>query len=78
MHDANAAANRATRRPLTKDTEQKTIIINRSGRSIYPEEKSVQTSGATSVLFKITAIDKPTEGASQDYLFCFHLPLLPA
>jgi hypothetical protein len=44
----NAAANRATRRPLTKDTEQKTIIINRSGRSIYPEEKSVQTSGATS------------------------------
>jgi hypothetical protein len=50
MHDANAAANRAAQRPLTKDTGQETIIINRSGRSIYPEEKSVQISGATSVL----------------------------
>jgi hypothetical protein len=34
---------------LTIDTEQDTIIINRSGRSTYPEEKSVQTSGATPV-----------------------------
>jgi hypothetical protein len=50
MHDANAAANRASRRPLTKDTEQEAIIINCSGRSIYPEEKSVQTSGATSAI----------------------------
>jgi hypothetical protein len=32
---------------LTKGKEQETIIINRSGRSTYPEEKSVQTSGAT-------------------------------
>ena len=48
MHDADAAANRATRRLLTKDTEQETIIIKRSGGSVYPEEKSVQTSGATS------------------------------
>jgi hypothetical protein len=38
---------RATRRSLTIDTEQETIIINRSGRSTYPEEISVQTSGAT-------------------------------
>ena len=47
MHGATAPANRATRRPLTKDTKQETIILNRSGRSTYPEEKSVQTSGAT-------------------------------
>jgi len=32
---------------LTKSEEKDTIIINRSGRSTYPEEKSVQTSGAT-------------------------------
>src|ERR1700728_907097 len=42
-----AAADRASRRRLTKGKEQDTIIINRSGRSTYPEEKSVQTSGAT-------------------------------
>jgi hypothetical protein len=42
-----AAADRATRRRLTKSKEQETIIINRSGRSTHPEEKSVQTSGAT-------------------------------
>jgi hypothetical protein len=35
---------------LTKSEEKDTIIINRSGRSTYPEEKSVQTSGATPVL----------------------------
>jgi uncharacterized protein YdeI (YjbR/CyaY-like superfamily) len=34
---------------LTKSEEKDTIIINRSGRSTYPEEKSVQTSGATPV-----------------------------
>jgi hypothetical protein len=34
---------------LTNSKEQETIIINRSGRSTYPEEKSVQTSGATPV-----------------------------
>lgn len=34
-------------RGLTKNEEQETIIINRSGRFTYPEEKSVQTSGAT-------------------------------
>jgi hypothetical protein len=34
-------------RPLTKTEEDETIIINRSGRSTYPEQKSVLTSGAT-------------------------------
>src|SRR5579862_776068 len=33
-------------RQLTK-TEDKEIIINRSGRSTYPEKKSVRRSGAT-------------------------------
>ena len=42
-----AAADRASRRRLTKSKERETIIINRSGRSTYPEEKSVQTNGAT-------------------------------
>ena len=45
-----AAADRASRRRLTKGKEQETIIINRSGRSTYPEEKSVQTSGATPIV----------------------------
>ena len=40
-------ADRGTRRRLTKTEEKETIIINRSGRSTHPEEKSVQTSGAT-------------------------------
>ena len=31
----------------TKSKEEATIIISHSGRSTYPEEKSVQTSGAT-------------------------------
>jgi len=34
---------------LTKIEEQETIIINRPGRSTYPEQKSVLTSGATPV-----------------------------
>jgi hypothetical protein len=41
-----AASGCAARRRL-KSEEKDTIIINRSGRSTYPEEKSVQTSGAT-------------------------------
>jgi hypothetical protein len=41
MHDANAAANRATRRPLTKDAEQETIIINRSGRQIHLSRRAI-------------------------------------
>jgi hypothetical protein len=40
-----SAADCVTRRRLTKKQEQETII-NRSDRSTYPEEKSVQTSGA--------------------------------
>jgi hypothetical protein len=32
---------------LTKTEDEETIIINRSGRSTYPEEKSVLRSGAT-------------------------------
>jgi len=35
------------RRRLTKTEEEETIIINRPGRSTYPEQKSVLTSGAT-------------------------------
>ena len=42
-----SASDRAARRRLTKSEEKETIIINRSGRSTYPEEKSVRTSGAT-------------------------------
>ena len=34
-------------RRLTKTKEEETIIINRSARSTYPEEKSVSRSGAT-------------------------------
>ena len=34
-------------RPLTKAEEEESIIINRPGRSTYPEEKSVSRSGAT-------------------------------
>jgi hypothetical protein len=42
-----AAGDCAAGRGLTKSEEEETIIINRSGRSTHPEEKSVQTSGAT-------------------------------
>ena len=41
------AANCACSRPLTKNGDEETITINRPGRSTYPEEKSVLTSGAT-------------------------------
>jgi hypothetical protein len=34
-------------RGLTKSKEEETIIINRPGRSTYPDEKSVLRSGAT-------------------------------
>jgi hypothetical protein len=42
-----SASDCAARRRLTKSEDKETIIINRSGRSTYPEENSVQTSGAT-------------------------------
>jgi hypothetical protein len=45
-----SASDCTARRRLTKSKEKETIIINRSGRSTYPEEKSVQTSGATPVV----------------------------
>jgi hypothetical protein len=41
------AADCAWSRPLTKSEDEETITINRPGRSTYPEEKSVLTSGAT-------------------------------
>jgi hypothetical protein len=41
------AADRAYRRPLTKIKDEETITIHRPGRSTYPEEKSVLTSGTT-------------------------------
>ena len=47
-------------RPLTKTEEEDTIIINRSGRSTYPEQNSVLRSGATpphqSYVFLLTAL----------------------
>ena len=42
-----AAADRGTRRRLTQSEDEETIIINRPGRSTYPNQKSVLTSGAT-------------------------------
>jgi ornithine cyclodeaminase/alanine dehydrogenase-like protein (mu-crystallin family) len=36
-------------RRLTKSQDQENIIINRPGRSTYPQEKSVQTSAATPI-----------------------------
>ena len=42
-----SAADRASRRPLTKIKDEETITIHRPGRSTYPEAKSVLTSGAT-------------------------------
>lgn len=45
-----SASDCAARRPLTKSEEEETIIINRPGRSTYPDEKSVLTSGATPAL----------------------------
>jgi len=44
-----AGADCPARRRLTKTKEEETIIINRSGRSTYPEEKSVSRSGATPI-----------------------------
>src|ERR1039457_2806809 len=44
------ATDRASPRPLTKIQDEETIIIHRPGRSTYPEEKSVLTSGATPFL----------------------------
>jgi hypothetical protein len=37
---------------LTKSEDEETITINRPGRSTYPEEKSVLTSGATPALHR--------------------------
>jgi hypothetical protein len=44
------AADRAYRRPLTKIKDEETTTIHRPGRSTYPEEKSVLTSGTTPML----------------------------
>jgi hypothetical protein len=41
------AADCACSRPLTKIQDEETITINPTGRSTYPEEKSVLTSGTT-------------------------------
>jgi hypothetical protein len=41
------AADCACSRLLTKNEDEETITINHPGRSTYPEEKSVLTSGAT-------------------------------
>ena len=49
-----AGADCPARRRLTKTKEKETIIINRSGRSTYPEEKSVSRSGATPFLVRVT------------------------
>src|SRR5271167_2615157 len=43
------AADRASPRPLTKIQDEENITIHRPGRSTYPEEKSVLTSGATPI-----------------------------
>ena len=43
------AADRASRRLLTKIQDEDRITIHRPGRSTYPEEKSVLTSGTTPV-----------------------------
>ena len=49
-----AASDRGTRRRLTKAKDAAKIIINRQGRSTYPDEKSVSRSEATPgvVLFR--------------------------
>jgi hypothetical protein len=38
---------------LTKTEEKENIIINRSGRSTYPEQKSVSRTGATPVIRRV-------------------------
>jgi hypothetical protein len=43
------AADRARSRPLTKIQDKETITIHGPGRSTYPEEKSVLTSGTTPI-----------------------------
>ncbi len=44
------AADRASSRPLTTIQDEETITIHSPGRSTYPEEKSVLTSGTTPVV----------------------------
>ena len=44
------AADRACSNPLTMNEDEETITINLPGRSTYPEEKSVLTSGATPIV----------------------------
>jgi hypothetical protein len=60
-----ATSDCAARRRLTSSKEEETIIINRSGSPTYPEEKSVQTSGATpkiNSLESLRPIDCPLYG----------------
>jgi hypothetical protein len=62
------ASDCAARRRLTKSEEEETIIINRSGRSTYPEEKSVQTSGATPVFGRARATPWPIVAAAHPHI----------
>ena len=54
-----APADCPTSRGLTKSEEDETIIINRPGRSTYPGEKSVLTSGATPASARPSALCLP-------------------
>src|SRR5271166_3221540 len=53
------AADCACSRPLTTSEDEETITINRPGRSTYPEEKSVLTSGATPVTGQLSTAAYP-------------------
>jgi hypothetical protein len=62
-------ADRRTRKQLTKAEDEETIIINRSGRSTYPNRKSVPTSGSTPYA---VARDEGTTAAEQRKAIRFH------
>jgi polyphosphate kinase 2 len=62
-----AAADCAAVRRLTKSQEKENIIINNSGRSTHPEEKSVLTSGATPELLDDSA--RSAESAARGLYF---------
>src|SRR5271167_2787072 len=58
------AADRASPRPLTKIQDKETITIHRPGRSTYPEEKSVLTSGTTPPIAAPLLVDVATSSLS--------------
>ena len=64
-------------RRLTKSEDEETIIINRSGRSTYPEEKSVLTSGATPQLQRLGRWRKFVKGVAYPW-YCRRLVQLIA